>query len=77
MLVHSIVTIFVLGLRAVQAVAGSYAAFKTGVYGIGYMKKNQNKIEEAKDGIKNVGIGLGVVMGCQAGIQWLQNTLHF
>ncbi len=64
-------------IRAVQGVGGSYAAFKLSIYGIAYMKKNMQKVEEAKDGMKNVGIGLAVVLGCEAGITFLKSGLVF
>ncbi|KYC73026.1 hypothetical protein B4092_4994 [Bacillus licheniformis] len=41
------------------------------------MTKNQRKIEEAKDGMKNVAIGVIVVAACEAAVQWLQKGIHF
>ena len=50
-------------LRAIQGGAGAYGAVMT---------KNRQKIEEAQDGMKNVGIGFLVVMGAEAIIRFLQ-----
>lgn len=54
--------------------SGGFAAFKLGVYGIAYMTKNTRKVEEAQDGMKNVGIGLLVALSCEQIIQWLQTA---
>lgn len=59
-------------LRAVQGAAGAYAAVMLAVMGYHYMTKNRQKIDEANDGIKNVGIGFLIVMGAELIIQWLQ-----
>ncbi|MCE4051680.1 pilin [Bacillus sp. Au-Bac7] len=74
---QSIIDIGIFIIRALQAVAGTFAGVKLAIYGIGYMRKNQQKIEEAKEGMKNVGIGLVVVMGCQALVMFLQNNVSF
>ncbi|BAK95372.1 hypothetical protein [Tetragenococcus halophilus] len=59
-------------LRAVQGVAGVYAAVMLAVMGYHYMTKNRQKLDEAQDGIKNVVIGFMIVVGAEAIIQWLQ-----
>ncbi|MCY7967816.1 hypothetical protein MOB49_12010 [Bacillus haynesii] len=74
---QDIIKLITYGIRFVQGVAGAYAAFKIGAYAIGYMSKNQRKIEEAKDGMKNVAIGVVIVAGCEAAVQWLQKGIHF
>ncbi|GFK22503.1 hypothetical protein [Tetragenococcus halophilus] len=59
-------------LRAVQGVAGVYAAVMLAVMGYHYMTKNRQKLDEAQDGIKNVVIDFMIVVGAEAIIQWLQ-----
>ncbi|MCF1585727.1 hypothetical protein LQF61_10975 [Tetragenococcus koreensis] len=59
-------------LRAVQGVAGVYAAVMLAVMGYHYMTKNRQKLDEAQDGIKNVVVGFMIVVGAEAIIQWLQ-----
>ncbi|QII26991.1 hypothetical protein G3M80_21065 [Bacillus altitudinis] len=76
-MVESIVGVLVFLLRAIQVVAGAYAAFKLGLYGVGYMTKNQRKIDEAKDGMKNVVVGLVIVAGAQVAVSWLQGNIGF
>jgi len=76
-MVESIVGVLVFLLKAVQIVAGSYAAFKLGLYGVGYMTKNQRKIDEAKDGMKNVVIGIVIVAGAAVAVSWLQGNIGF
>lgn len=61
-------------IRGVQMLAGGYATFKLGYYAIGFMTKNTRKVEEAQDGMKNVGIGLLVALSCEQIIQWLQTA---
>ncbi|MGP9043212.1 hypothetical protein [Cytobacillus kochii] len=74
---QQVIQILVYIIRAVQLVALSYAALKLSIYGVGYMKKNMQKVEEAKDGMKNVAIGLVVVLGCQAFVKFLDNGISF
>ncbi|MCY7710840.1 MULTISPECIES: hypothetical protein [Bacillus] len=76
-MVENIVGVLVFLLKAVQVVAGSYAAFKLGLYGVGYMTKNQRKIDEAKDGMKNVVIGIVIVAGAAVAVSWLQGNIGF
>ncbi|EAC4365530.1 hypothetical protein ACKW0K_000025 [Listeria monocytogenes] len=57
--------LFIALIRIVQGVAGAYAALKLAIYGIAYMRKNQQKVEEAKEGIMNVFIGLAIVLLCE------------
>lgn len=76
-MVESVVGIFVFLLKAVQLVAGAYAGFKLATYGIGYMTKNHQKINEAKDGMKNVAVGIAIVAGAQVAVSWLQGNLGF
>ena len=74
---QQVIDIGIFVIKAIQAVAGTFASVKLGIYGFGYMKKNQQKIEEAKDGMKNVGIGLIIVMACQALVMFLQSNVSF
>ncbi|QAT68056.1 hypothetical protein EQZ20_24600 (plasmid) [Bacillus glycinifermentans] len=76
-MVNDVVSLITYLIRAVQAIAGSYAALKLSTYAIGYMTKNHQRIEEAKGGMKNVAIGIIIVAGCEAIIQWLQKGIHF
>ncbi|EAE5923278.1 hypothetical protein CRD70_14045 [Listeria monocytogenes] len=57
--------LFISLIRIVQGLAGAYAALKLSLYGIAYMRKNQQKVEEAKEGIMNVFIGLAIVILCE------------
>ncbi|EAC8103063.1 hypothetical protein F6Y08_14265 [Listeria monocytogenes] len=57
--------LFVALIRIVQGLSGAYAALKLAIYGIAYMRKNQQKVEEAKEGMVNVFIGLAVVILCE------------
>ncbi|EAC5024890.1 hypothetical protein AM614_14960 [Listeria monocytogenes] len=57
--------LFIALIRIVQGVAGTYAALKLAIYGVAYMRKNQQKVEEAKEGIMNVFIGLAIVLLCE------------
>ena len=59
-------------LRAIQGGAGAYGAVMLAIMGYHYMTKNRQKIEEAQDGMKNVGIGFLLVMGAEAIIRFLQ-----
>lgn len=74
---NQILNIISYGIRAVQLVAISWAGFKLGIYGLAFMKKNAQKVEEAKDGIKNVVAGLVIVLGCEAIVQFLKNGMNF
>lgn len=71
-----ITALFISALRLVQGVAGSFAAFKLSIYAIGYMKKNPQKIEEAKDGMKNVAIGLAIVILAETIINVLKSAIQ-
>ncbi|EQK39991.1 MAG: hypothetical protein ACRCW0_04930 [Clostridium sp.] len=72
-----IVNIITYCIKAVQVIAIAWAGFKLCVYGTAYMRKNAQKVEEAKDGMKNVVGGLVVVLGCQAIVQFLKNGMNF
>ncbi|MFS0882737.1 hypothetical protein [Metabacillus niabensis] len=74
---ENIVTIMTYVITAVQTVAAGYAALKLSIYGVAFMKKNMQKVEEAKDGMKNVAIGLVIVLGCQAAVTFLKNGIGF
>ncbi|MEK4692423.1 hypothetical protein [Bacillus sp. FSL W8-1202] len=76
-MVDNIVSMITFIIRAVQVIAGAYAAYKLSLYAIGYMSKNQHKIEEAKGGMKNVVVGLFVVGGCEAIVKWIQQGSGF
>ncbi|MBC2137676.1 hypothetical protein HCA93_15435 [Listeria innocua] len=58
-------TLFIALIRIVQGLGGTYAALKLSLYGIAYMRKNQQKVEEAKEGIMNIFIGLAIVILCE------------
>jgi hypothetical protein len=73
----NIVNVLTVILHLIQACAGGYAGVKLAIYAIGYMTKNQQRIEEAKGGMKNVVIGLVIVGGIQVIISWLQSSLKF
>lgn len=72
-----IVNIITYMVRAVQTIGVSWAIFKLCVYGTAYMKKNIQKVEEAKDGMKNVVCGLVVLLGCEAIVQFLKAGMNF
>lgn len=74
---NEIVNIITYVIRAVQVIAVSWAALKLSIYGTAYMRKNSQKVEEAKDGMKNVVAGLVVVLGCQAIVEFLKNGMNF
>jgi hypothetical protein len=74
---NEIVNIISYGIRAIQVIAVAWAGFKLALYGTAYMKKNTQKVEEAKDGMKNVIIGLVIVLGCEAIVQFLKNGMNF
>ncbi|UHP11684.1 hypothetical protein LAX80_014115 (plasmid) [Listeria marthii] len=57
--------LFIALIRIIQSLAGAYAGLKLALYGIAYMRKNQQKVEEAKEGIMNVFIGLAIVILCE------------
>ncbi|WP_203664162.1 hypothetical protein [Lacticaseibacillus sp. 53-4] len=59
---------------AVGTIAGSYAVVKLGLYGIAYMTKNRQKVEEAKDGLTNVAIGLFIAISAGAIVAWLKTV---
>ncbi|MFT9116815.1 MAG: hypothetical protein ABF586_13150 [Sporolactobacillus sp.] len=73
----NLISIFTTILNVITGVAGTYAAVKLAIYAIGYMQKNPQKIQEAKDGMLNVVIGLIICIGAQAIVQWLKGNLHF
>ncbi|MCO7126154.1 pilin [Sporolactobacillus shoreicorticis] len=64
-------------LNFVTTISGSYAALKLAIYAIGYMQKNPQKIQEAKDGMINVAIGLAICLSSLTISQWLQGNLKF
>lgn len=74
---NEIVNIITYVIRAVQVIAVSWAGLKLAIYGTAYMRKNSQKVEEAKDGMKNVVAGLVVVLGCQAIVEFLKNGMNF
>ncbi|MBC1478900.1 hypothetical protein IA823_12690 [Listeria welshimeri] len=57
--------LFIALIRIVQGLSGAYAALKLSIYGLAYMRKNQQKVEEAKEGMMNVFIGMAVVLLCE------------
>lgn len=74
---EAITAMFTYLIYAIQGIAGLYATFKLSVYGIAYMRKNTQKVEEAKEGLKNVVIGLAI---CLAGFpitDWLKSGFTF
>ncbi|WP_270670714.1 hypothetical protein [Paraclostridium bifermentans] len=72
-----IVNIITYLIRGIQLVGIAWAGLKLGLYGVAYMKKNSSKVEEAKDGMQNVVIGLAVVLGCEAIVQFLKTGMNF
>ncbi|MBC1481554.1 hypothetical protein HCJ52_13855 [Listeria sp. FSL L7-1485] len=68
--------LFIAAIRIVQGVAGSYAALKLAIYGIAYMRKNQQKVEEAKEGMMNVFIGLAIVFLCEVIINIVKGAIQ-
>lgn len=60
-------------LRAIQAVAGSYAAVMLAMMGYHFMTKNRQKIDEAQYGVKNIVIGIFIVVGAQMIVTWLKS----
>ncbi|WP_195336920.1 hypothetical protein [Paraclostridium bifermentans] len=72
-----IVNIITYLIRGIQLVGIAWAGLKLGLYGVAYMKKNSTKVEEAKDGMQNVVIGLAVVLGCEAIVQFLKTGMNF
>jgi predicted tellurium resistance membrane protein TerC len=59
-------------LRAIQGGAGAYAAVMLALMGFHFMTKNRQKIEEAKDGVKYIVIGIIVVIGAQLIVNWVK-----
>ncbi|MDD9150443.1 MULTISPECIES: hypothetical protein [unclassified Sporolactobacillus] len=72
-----VVNIIIACLNFVTTISGAYAALKLSIYGIAYMQKNPQKIQEAKDGMVNVAIGLAVCISSLSISQWLQGNLKF
>ncbi|MBC1212449.1 hypothetical protein [Listeria booriae] len=72
---EKLVALIVGAMRIVQTIGGTYAAFKLSLYGIAYMRKNQQKVEEAKDGMKNVAVGLCIVILAEVIVQVIKNTI--
>lgn len=60
-------------LRGIQAVAGSYAAVMMAIMGYHFMTKNRQKLDEAQDGVKNIIIGIFIVVGAQMIVTWLKS----
>lgn len=54
-----------------QKIALAYGALKMVMMGIHYMTKNRQKLEEAQEGIKNVGIGVIITVIASSLISWL------
>ncbi len=52
--------------------AGGYATFKFILMGIGHMEKNPQKVEAARDGMKNIVVGLGIALLAFAITAWLK-----
>ena len=59
-------------LRGIQAIAGSYAAVMLAIMGYHFMTKNRQKLDEAQDGVKNIIIGIFIVVGSQMIVTWLK-----
>ncbi|MEB8418999.1 hypothetical protein NGG16_16310 [Enterococcus casseliflavus] len=59
-------------LHGIQTLAGGYAAIMLGLMGYHFMTKNRQKIEEAQDGVKNIIIGIFVVIGAQLIVNWIK-----
>lgn len=55
--------------------SGGYATLKFIMMGIGHMEKNPQKVEAARDGMKNIVIGFGVCLGAYAITSWLKGIL--
>lgn len=60
-------------LRGIQAIAGSYAAVMLAIMGYHFMTKNRQKLDEAQDGVKNIVIGIFIVVGAQMIVNWIKN----
>ncbi|EOH86313.1 hypothetical protein [Enterococcus pallens] len=60
-------------LRGIQTVAGSYASVMLAIMGYHFMTKNRQKLDEAQDGVKNIVIGIFVVIGAEMIITWLKS----
>lgn len=59
-------------LRAIQTIAGGYAAVMLAMMGYHFMTKNRQKIDEAQDGVKNIVIGIFIVVGAQMIVAWIK-----
>lgn len=59
-------------LRAIQTFAGGYAAVMLAMMGYHFMTKNRQKIDEAQDGVKNIVIGIFIVVGAQMIVAWIK-----
>ena len=60
-------------LEFIQAIAGSYAAVMLALMGYHFMTKNRQKLDEAQDGVKNIVIGIFIVIGAQMIVTWLKS----
>lgn len=69
-----IINVISFATRGAQVVAGGYAVFKLTLYAIYHMKKNPQKVEEAREGMKNVGIGILIAISAEFIIAWLQTA---
>lgn len=67
-----IVTILQYLITAAGTISGSYATLKLIVYGMAHMEKNPQKVEQARDGLKNVAIGIGITISAAVIVAWLQ-----
>lgn len=59
-------------IAAAGTISGSYATLKLIMYGMSHMEKNPQKVEQARDGLKNVAIGIGIAISAAAIVAWLQ-----
>lgn len=72
-----VVNVLTACLNFVTTISGTYAALKLAIYAIGYMQKNPQKIQEAKEGMLNVAIGLCICLSSLTIEQWLKGNLKF
>lgn len=59
-------------ITAIGTLSGLYATVKLGIYGMAHMEKNPQKVEQARDGLKNVAIGLLITIAAAAIVSWLK-----
>lgn len=60
---------------AATTFSGGYAALKFVLMGIGHMEKNPQKVEAARDGMKNIVIGFMVCLAALMIVSWLKSIL--